>query len=167
MAVDECEIKGLEVKRFSDETMQKFEKLKLEKKLPQFSTTINPVDLTGSATSEMYRYAAEILFQDPEIHGIIVLGLHHIPALQEDFIDKTAIVANEYDKPIVACDIGETEMALYIRNTFDKLGVPAYPSPEEAARAMKGLVDYGLYLQNNECLKNYKQHFHKDQHKIL
>ena len=165
MAVDECELKRLNVKRFSDATIKKFEKLKEEGKIPKFATYLNPVDVTGSVTSEMFEYAAEILFQDPEIHGVIVLGLHHVPALQEDFIDKVANVANKYVKPVVACDIGETEMALHTRLRFDKLGIPAYPSPEDAARAMNALVKYGLYLKKNGCLQEYVEDFLKSKQK--
>jgi len=166
MAVDECELKGLFIKRFSEETVQKFEKLKEEGKLPRFATNLNPVDITGSVTSEMYEYAAEILFQDPEVHGIILLGLHHTPALQEDYIDRTAKVASGYDKPIVACDIGETEMALHTRFRFEKLGIPAYSSPEDAARAMNALVRYGVYLKKNRCLKEYVQNFLREKRKL-
>jgi acetyl coenzyme A synthetase (ADP forming)-like protein len=162
MAVDECESRGLVVKRFSEKTTHKFERLKMEGKLPKFATNLNPVDLTGSATSEMFEYAADILFHDPEINGIILLGLHHTPALQEDYIDKVAKVASKYDKPIVACDIGETEMALYTRFRFDKLGIPAYSSPEDAARAMNALVKYGLYLKRNKCLEGYIRNFLKN-----
>jgi len=151
MAVDECELKGLAVKRFSEETIQKFEKLKEEGKLPKFATNLNPVDITGSGTSEMFELVTDILFQDPEIHGIILLGLHHTPALQEDYIERVAKVASRYKKPIVACDIGETEMALYTRFRFDKLGIPAYASPEDAARAMNALVRYGRYLKGDIC----------------
>ena len=165
MAVDECELKGLNVKRFSEKTIRKFEKLKEEGRLPKFATNLNPVDLTGSVTSEMFELAAEMLFEDREIHGIILLGLHHTPALQEDFIDRVAKVASKYDKPIVACDIGETEMALHTRFRFDKLGVPAYFSPEDAARAMNALVRYGLYLKKNKCLKEYIQSFLEDKRK--
>ena len=165
MAVDECELKGLTVKRFSESTIQKFERLKKEGKLPKFATNSNPVDVTGSATSEMFEYATEILFQDPEIHGIILLGLHHTPALQEDYIDKVAKVASKYNKPIVACDIGETEMALHTRFRFDKLGIPAYSSPEDAARAMNALVKYGLYLKKNGCLQDYVKSFLKNKQK--
>ncbi|MEM2118850.1 MAG: CoA-binding protein, partial [Candidatus Bathyarchaeia archaeon] len=75
LAVDECELIGLTVKRFSEKTMQKFEKLKEEGKIPRFATNLNPVDITGSGTSEMFEIATEILFQDPEINGIIMLGL--------------------------------------------------------------------------------------------
>ncbi|MEM2105240.1 MAG: CoA-binding protein [Candidatus Bathyarchaeia archaeon] len=162
MAVDECELLGLSVKRFSEETIQKFEKLKAEGKMPKFATNLNPVDLTGSVTSEMFELAAEILFQDPQIHGIILLGLHHTPTLQEDYIDRVAKVAARYEKPIVACDIGETEMALYTRFRFDKLGIPAYASPEDAARAMNALVRYGLYLKKSDCLEEYIKNFLKD-----
>jgi acyl-CoA synthetase (NDP forming) len=159
MAVDECELIGLNVERFSEGIIQKFEKLKEEGKLPKFATNLNPVDITGSGTSEMFEIATEITFQDPEICGIILLGLHHTPALQEDYIDRVAKVAGKYDKPIVACDIGETEMALYTRFRFDKLSIPAYSSPEDAARAMNALVKYGVYLKKNKCLKNYLQSF--------
>ena len=165
MAADECELKGLSVKRFSEKTIQKFEKLKDEEKIPKFATNLNPVDITGSGTSEMFELATEILFEDQEICGIIMLGLHHTPALQEDYIDRVAKVASKYDKPIVACDIGETEMALYTRFRFDKLGIPAYSSPEDAARAMNALVKYGLYLKKNKCLKDYVQNFLRDKRK--
>jgi acetyl coenzyme A synthetase (ADP forming)-like protein len=165
MAVDECETKGLDVKRFSEETIRKFEKLKTEGKLPKFATNLNPVDLTGSVNSEMFELATKILFEDPELHGIIVLGLHHTPALQEDFIDRVAKVASKYDKPVVACDIGETEMALHTRSRFDKLGIPAYFSPEDAARSMNALMRYGLYLKKKKCLKEYLKRFYKTSRK--
>jgi acyl-CoA synthetase (NDP forming) len=159
MAVDECEQKGLAVKRFSEKTVQKFEKLKDAGKLPKFATNFNPVDITGSGTSEMFELATEILFEDHEINGIVMLGLHHTPALQEDFIDRVAKVASGYDKPIVACDIGETEMALHTRSRFDKLDIPAYSSPEDAARAMNALVRYGLYLKKHGLFKEYVDSF--------
>ncbi|MGB8779534.1 MAG: CoA-binding protein [Candidatus Bathyarchaeia archaeon] len=159
MAVDECGAVGLNVKRFSEETVAKFEKLKAEGKLPKFATNFNPVDVTGSGTSEMFELATEIVFQDPDIHGVIMMGLHQTPALREDYIDRVAKVACNYEKPMVACDIGETEMALSIRLRFDGLGVPAYSSPEDAARAMNALVRYGLYLQKKGYLEEYIKNF--------
>jgi acetyl coenzyme A synthetase (ADP forming)-like protein len=162
LAADECESQGLVVKRFSEKTIQKFEKLKKDGKLPKFATNLNPVDITGSVTSEMFELATDIVFQDPEIHGILLLGLHHTPALQEDYIDRVAKVASKYEKPIVACDIGETEMALHTRSRFEKLGIPAYSSPEDAARAMSALAKYGLYLQKKGYFKEYLRNFFKE-----
>jgi len=161
MTVDECELRGLTVKKFSDELIQKFEQLKKEGKIPRFAANLNPVDLTGSVRSEMFEIAVKILFEAPEIYGIIVLGLHHTPELQGDFVDRIANVAKNYRKPIVACDIGETEMALYVRSRFEKFGIPAYGSPEDAARSMYALAKYGAYLKRNDCFEKYVNEFLK------
>ena len=162
MAVDECVLRGLNVKRFSERTIEKFDELKKEGRLPKFATNFNPVDITGSGTSDMFELATEIVFQDPEIDGILMLGLHHTPALKEDYIDKVAEVASNFEKPMVACDIGETEMALSTRLRFDRLGVPAYSSPEDTARAMSALVRYGVYLQKKGHLQEYIKNFLED-----
>ena len=165
MAVDECVAQGLNVKKFSEETIAKFEKLKQEGKIPRFATNLNPVDLTGSVTSEMFEEGTRILFEDPEIDGIIVLGLHHLPALQEDFVDRVAELSKKYTKSVVACDVGETEMALHIRSRFDKFGIPAYFSPEDAARGMAALVNYGMYLKKCGQFDQYVESFMKRKNK--
>jgi len=161
MAVDECESNGLAIERFAEETIQKFQRLKDQGVLPRFAAISNPVDLTGSVTDDMFEVAVELMFQAQEIQGIVLLGLHHIPSLRERFIDGVAKVAKKYCKPIVMCDIGETEMALYTRFRFDKLGIPAFPSPEDAARAMAALVRYGAYLKKNGCIEEYLSEFIK------
>jgi acyl-CoA synthetase (NDP forming) len=107
----------------------------------------------------MFEVAVDLMFKDKEIYGIILLGLHHMPGLREKYIGCVAKVAAKYTKPIVMCDIGETEMALYTRSRFDKLGIPSYPSPEDAARAMKALVAYGAYLQKSNCAEEYIKEF--------
>ena len=65
----------------------------------------------------------------------------------------------KYDKPVVACDVGETEMALHIRSRFEKLGIPAYFSPEDAARGMAALVKYGLFLKKYGKFDQYVEAF--------
>ncbi len=159
MAADECESRGVLVKKFSEKTIAKFEALKKAGKIPSFATNFNPVDLTGSVTSEMFVEGMKILFEDPEIHSIIVIGLHHAPALQEDFVDRIARLKKNYTKPVVACDIGETEMALYLRFRFDKQGIPAYFSPEDAARAIIALVNYGQILRKTGSFEQYLKKF--------
>jgi len=167
MATDECELKGLAVEGFSEETLRKFQKLKEQGVLPKFAATSNPVDLTGSVTDNMFEIAADMMFQASEVNGIILLGLHHLPSLKEKYIDGVAKIAGKYSKPIVMCDIGETEMALYTRFRFDKLGIPSYPSPEDAARAMKALVSYGSYLKKNNCAEDYIAEFLKNKNKAV
>jgi acyl-CoA synthetase (NDP forming) len=147
MAVDELETLGLTVEHFSAETDRKFDELKQNGTILKIAATHNPVDLTGSVTDEMFEISADIMFQDPEIDGIILLGLHHMPGLREKYIDGIVKIAQNYTKPLLMVDIGATEMALYTRSRFDRLGVPSFESPEDAARAMKALVTYGDYLK--------------------
>jgi acyl-CoA synthetase (NDP forming) len=147
MTVDECEDLGLTVDPFSDDTIKKFQDLKDKNLILKIAATSNPVDLTGSVTDDQFVTSADLMFQDVEIDGIILLGLHHMPGLREKYIDGIVKVSSKYTKPIVMCDIGETEMALYTRSRFDRLCVPSYSSPEDAARAMKALVTYGEYLK--------------------
>ncbi len=159
MTVDELELQGLTVEPMSASSLKKFQKLKDTDVILKIAATSNPVDLTGSVTDDMFEIAADLMFQDEEIDGIIFLGLHHMPGLREKYIDNVVKVSNKYSKPIVMCDIGETEMALYTRSRFDKLGIPSYSSPEDAARAMKALVSYGTYLQRSNCAQEYIQEF--------
>jgi acyl-CoA synthetase (NDP forming) len=155
MTVDECELLGLTVDRFDDATLQKFQDLKDKNFILKIAATLNPVDLTGSVTDDMFEVSADLMFQDAQIDGIILLGLHHMPGLKEKYIDGIVKIAAKYTKPIVMCDIGETEMALYTRSRFDRLCVPSFTSPEDAARAMKALVTYGSYLAKNNCAEEY------------
>ena len=159
MAVDECELRGLTVNRFSDELVKRLERLKETGKLPKFAAILNPVDVTGSADSAMFEAVTRILLEASEVDGLIVLGLHQTPGLQEDFVDRIANLAKQQVKPVVACDIGETEMALFIRSRFDKLGIPSYGSPEGAARAMAALSWYGGYLKRHEWFESYIELF--------
>jgi acetyl coenzyme A synthetase (ADP forming)-like protein len=155
MTVDECEHLGLTVDPFSEDTIKKFQDLKDKNLILKISATSNPVDLTGSVTDDQFVTSADLMFQDSEIDGIILLGLHHMPGLREKYIDGIVKVSSKYTKPIVMCDIGETEMALYTRSRFDRLCVPSYSSPEDAARAMKALVTYGEYLKRTGSAEEY------------
>jgi Acyl-CoA synthetase (NDP forming) len=159
MTVDELETQGLTADHFIKETDEKFTKLQQEGKILNIAATHNPVDLTASVTDEMFTVSADIMFQDPHTNGIIFLGLHHMPGLKEKYIDDVAALTDKYHKPIVAVDIGETEMALFTRGRFDRLNVPAFGSPEDAARAMKALVWYGSYLKKHGAYEKYVKSF--------
>lgn len=166
MTVDELERLGLTVDHFSPETEQKFEILKAQDKILRIAATRNPVDLTGSVTDDQFIISADIMFQDSNIDGIILLGLHHMPGLREKYIDGVVEISKKYNKPITMCDIGATEMALYTRSRFDRLGVPSYESPEDAARSMKALVTYGSYLKRIGAADEYMANLKKAQLKL-
>jgi len=150
MVADECELRGLKIEGLSEEGLRTLERMRENGEIPKFASLSNPIDLTGSVTSDMIVKVTDVVYHDKMVDGVILLGLHHVPGLQEDYVDRVAAIFSGKIKPVVACDIGETEMALYIRGKFEKLGIPAYSSPEEAAYAMSALCEYGEYLKRCE-----------------
>jgi len=155
MATDAAEMIGLNIIKLPEETYNKFEELKKEGVLPKFATNVNPVDLTGSASTEMFEIAADVLLRDPHIDGLVVIALHHVPMLDDTITDRFINLMKKYNKPIVACDIGSQEYACYLRDSFDEVGIPAYPTPERAVRAMHALATYGEYLKQRGFLDEY------------
>jgi len=149
LAADACELLGLKVVNFTNETKSMFEELKERGILERFAITSNPVDLTGSATTEMYVESLKLLLRDHRVHGIILIALHHVPGIPdiEDFVNKLHETVKGYKKPITTCVIGGSEAAEFLRKKFEERGLPSYTSPERAARALKALVEYGYYLK--------------------
>jgi len=147
MTADELESRGAEVVPLSSETRAKLEALMREGIIPPISSVANPVDVTGSATDDAFVEALKVLVEAPEVDGIIVLPLHHVPGLTSDLPNRIAEVAKKGNKPVLVADIGQGAYGVAFRERFDELGVPAYPTPERAARAMVGLIKYGEALK--------------------
>ncbi|HDH06865.1 MAG TPA: CoA-binding protein [Thermoproteales archaeon] len=157
MAADEIELQGMKVAEFSKTTKEKFKELKEKNVIPYFASTENPVDITGSATTEMYDVSLRLLLEDPQVDGVVLIALHHIPGIPslEDFVEKLSSTIKSYSKPVTVCVIGGSEAANYIREEFDKRFIPSYPSPERAVRSMRALVKYGLYLKKKGVFEEY------------
>jgi len=147
ITADTCAESGLRVDRLSENTLGKLAAMKARGELLEISTGTNPIDLSGQGTSEMFAKVLRVLMDDPEVDGVIVMAFHHAPPILDDAVQAIAETHKGCTKPIAACDIGGTEMAQEFRARFEKYGVPAYETPERAARAMFALVRYGQYLQ--------------------
>lgn len=152
MAADEAEALGLKLADFSFETINKLKDLQRENLIPPIASLVNPVDLTGSATDESFTSALEVILQDPGVHGVILLALHHVPGVTSELPRKIANTAKNYRKPIVAMDVGSSPYAVEFRRMFEREGIPSYPEPERAVKAMKALVQYGIVRRSlREC----------------
>ena len=157
MATDALESLGLEVPEFSGETRGELEGLVKRGVVPPFATIGNPVDLTGSATTEMYVEVFRVMLESDQVDAVLVIALHHVPAITDplELVEEMCKVAKEYKKPVVVCDIGSSEAAVAVRDGFDEHYVPSYPSPERCAHALRALVEYGAYLKKRGVLEDY------------
>ncbi len=117
--------------------------------MPPFGSDKNPVDLTGQANEEDYYGAIVETAKFPGVGGIVALYCHTAitdPMKLAQKIRDAAKVANERGIPVTVSMIGgeEVERAnLWLREQ----GVPAYPTPERAVRAMGALRQFGRYLE--------------------
>jgi len=153
LAADALEDSGLQVVELSDRTKQLFQRRVEEGVLPPIMSYANPVDLTAQVPSDGFREALNILLDDPKVDAILVITLHHTPFVMDDIVGKVAGPAFERSKPVIAVDIGATEMAQEIRARFEKFRVPSFNAPERAARALYALTYYGTFLKENGVLK--------------
>jgi acetyltransferase len=136
LATDALERAGLSMARFKVETI-----LTLEKNLPDAASAANPVDVLGDALADRYRFAMENVISDPNVDGLMVLLTPQ--AMTE--IEATAVaigeMADQTEKPILACFMGEARVAEGIK-LLNQHKVPNYPFPERAACALKAMADY-------------------------
>lgn len=147
IATDACEESGLAVPEFSPYIVSELRRLKENGQIHEVAGGRNPLDLSAHATVEMYAKALRLFMNDDSIHGVLIIALHHAPAMIEDIVEGIAVIARECTKPVVACDIGGTEMAEEIRSRFEKYGIPSFSTPERAARGLYALATYGRFLK--------------------
>lgn len=150
IAADSCEELGLEVPALSDLAAKSLEDLKNAGKIPSMITPNNPLDLTGSASSETFRLASIALKEGYTFDAWLYITLHHPPAVYDDVVDVISSVRKEHGQPVVACDVGEAEWARIMRSKFESYGIPCYPTPDRAAKAIHFLSRYGFIRNDPE-----------------
>jgi acetyltransferase len=136
LATDALERSNLAMARFELETIKA-----LEQYLPDAASAANPVDVLGDARADRYRFALDIVANDPNVDGILVVLTPQ--AMTE--IEATALAVGELaqtsDKPVLGCFMGEKQVKPGV-DILNSYGVPNYPFPERAARALRAMADY-------------------------
>ncbi len=132
---DACERSGLNVPRLSEKTSKT-----LRKALPQYSSTLNPVDLTMTVIEnpQFFPECMEILSADDKIDSMIVVTGASV--VYDEFIVRSA---KEIEKPVMVVSTPywtvESEPS-----ALAKAGIPTYTYPEEAAKSLATLTQYSI-----------------------
>jgi acyl-CoA synthetase (NDP forming) len=135
LAADAAEEAGLELPELPASIKKKMGKI-----VPSQVIVGNPLDLTGSSTTEWYDASMSYCLESPQFDGLIVIAIVSTPQLTED-ITEIIIKMKKYGKPIVCCTIGGV-FTLNLVRVLEAEGIPVYPTPERAAKAMGALVRY-------------------------
>ncbi len=140
MATDAAEEEGLHL-------YDNLEDLKLfANYMPPFGSYKNPVDLTGMAGAESYEGAVRAALENPNMHAIAVL---YCQTAVLDPRDLAKLVIREYNasgkkKPLVVAIVGGIEAKEAI-DLLNEEGIPAYPEPERAIKALSALYRWSRW----------------------
>ncbi len=114
----------------------------LDKVLPSIWSRANPVDILGDATADRYRSALNVLLDDDDFDGVLVMNCPTALAGSEDAANVVIEQAHQQvKKTLLTCWVGE-QSAQCSRSKFREHRIPTYDSPEDAVHAFTQMVDY-------------------------
>ena len=143
-AADACEASGLEVAPLPRETQEELKDYLMGISSP-FSVVGNPVDLIWPPFSEF----AGVLLRCLEIMAKAVdtlLMVTYYPLTDEPFADAIKELRQRIEKPIFVVPSYPSRQTEGL-GIYTQRGIPAFPSPERAARAISVLAQYSKDLQ--------------------
>ncbi|MDF1531449.1 MAG: CoA-binding protein [ANME-2 cluster archaeon] len=143
IASDACERMGLDIPELQLETRERIKEL-----VSGFASARNPVDTAGLAAYDVYNSIVRQMLLDPNIDAMIVIYVHTV--MWDASIPARAIVdihRGTCCKPVIACWMGGagTEKGV---NILKEGGLPNYPVPERAVKALASLVKHHGFLEN-------------------
>lgn len=144
LATDAIENAGLELTRFTEETIHL-----LQTKLPPTANVFNPIDIIGDARSDRYRVGIEAALADPNVDGVLVLLT---PQAQSDVEVTATLIADLADaqpeprKPVVTSFMGEHSIGAALKILNDRK-IPNYPFPERAVAALRAMSEHRRWRQ--------------------
>lgn len=125
---DACHSMGLQVPPLADEVKDEIAAF-----FPPYFAVSNPMDLTGSATDDMYAHALEKTMSVEGFDMAIVAALWGPPALSDDLPELLSEKAVFIGKPVIICSPGG-EYTRERLSIFRKFGFPVFTTPEGAVR---------------------------------
>jgi len=133
LATDACEELNLNVMDLPAEVCDV-----LKDKLPPECILRNPLDLTGSATSQMYDEALEALAGISDVGSVIIV-------VGDPMLGISEVIAKHFarGKTLVPVMLGGGQVEAEERAKLQGSGTPTYSSPVRAARTLAALARYG------------------------
>ena len=131
LCADACEAAHLELPELTEETRQALSKI-----LPSEASVVNPIDLLGSATGEVYTKVLPHILRDPGIDAVIALFVPPVVAGADEVAAamRVALEREPSDKPVLAVVVSADGTPETLRDPASPLATFAYP--ESAAHAL-------------------------------
>lgn len=138
LATDIAEGNSVDIVNLKEET-----KTALSDILPPYCIIGNPLDLTGDTNAERY-YEVVKRLKTVDYIDVILLIFGDPISNTADFAKR---MKNEISQEIVACYIGGGDIQDKEILNLHEAGIPVFPTPERAMRAISALIKYKNILQ--------------------
>ena len=155
IASDAASLYGLDMLPLSKNCVSKLEELKGRRLIPRFVSFSNPLDLTASISTEGFIEVFKIVSQDSSYDMFLVIPVHSTPTLNEKAIREIAKIAKEREKAVAICEVGGSPWSKLFRRISNEYGIPSYPTPERAVRALHALTLYSGAKEDRVALKEF------------
>lgn len=142
-AIDHFERLGLKIAELSEESKKKF-----HEHYPSTYVIGNPLDVTGSANADDYKFAIQTFLDDPEIDIIMPWFVFQDDPLEEDIVDILSEFQNMKKKPILIGALGGP-FTQDISKRIEKNNVPVYHSVISWVTAAGSLAQWSRLTDHN------------------
>jgi 3-hydroxypropionyl-CoA synthetase (ADP-forming) len=133
-ALDILGTSGLQLASLAPETLKR-----LRDVYPPFYVIQNPLDVTGSGTSEDYRVGLQALLDDPGVDLVMPWFVFQDAPLDEDVVDKLAALDYSGGKPILGAAMGG-DYTDHMIAQLESRGIPMMRSPTQWVAAASALT---------------------------
>lgn len=140
LATDACDAAGLEVPELSAATQAA-----LRAVVDANAAVSNPVDLVASASPGVYEQALGIVLGDDAVDAAIVICTPTFAASPLGVAEVLGRVAPATRKTLLGCFLAWPDLQPLLDGGQPGTGVPAFASPEPAARALARAADYAAW----------------------
>ncbi|CAB3288722.1 Acetate--CoA ligase [ADP-forming] [Methanocaldococcus lauensis] len=162
LAADSCVDYNMKLPNFEDTTVDKLKDI-----LPSSATISNPLDIIGDATPERYKKVIEVLSEDKNIKGLLVILTPQEMTKPLEVAKSIVEVRNTHrslkNKPLITSFVGGVSVK-GAKSYLRKNGIPAYITPENGVKALYKLYKYSLIKVKedyDEYVEKVKEEFLK------
>lgn len=117
--------------------------IEIRKQAPKHMNVGNPLDLLGDATTERYRTMLNLVLNDKNVDGILLIALYQTPLLTTEIVEVIAEAQHNTKKPIIVISTGGEFTELLSKSLMER-GIPVFNFPTETVNALDKVVAYQI-----------------------
>ena len=122
--------------KFSDETIKE-----IRDRVPSVAGVTNPIDVRGDAKPDYFREVNRVLYKDPQVGGLVIMGSPLDTADLESVAKILVEMKDEIPVPAVACFAGGYKCGR-ASDILRAGGFPCFDTPDRAVKALSILRKY-------------------------